>query len=304
MSTPAPELSIIVASYNTVDFLRPCLSSVQQATPGMQCETIVVDNNSNDGSVAMVEECFPWVRVLRNQANEGFSKANNRALQEARGEAVLLLNPDTLLPLGTLQRLLRVLRETPQVGVLGCRIVRPDGSLDEACKRSFPTPLSALSRFLALDRIFPRSRRFGAYRRTYEDPCGSYEVESIVGAFMLVRRSALECTGGLDEDYFMYGEDIDWCWRLRQHGFVIWYIGDVSVVHHKGASTSTEPQRMNWHFHRSMFLFHRKHLVNRYPFFVNWLVYLGITASYALRSLRVALRPPRRARPLPAGSVA
>lgn len=299
MSPSAIELSIIVASYNTVDFLRACLASVESATQGLTCELIVVDNNSSDGSVSMVEREFPTVRVLRNLANEGFSKANNKALQEARGAAVLLLNPDTLVPAGTLQRLLKVLQESPQVGVLGCRIVRPDGSLDAACKRSFPTPLSALSRFLALDRLFPRSRRFGAYRRTYEDPCGSYEVESIVGAFMLVRRTALADTGGLDEDFFMYGEDLDWCWRLRQRGYAIWYIGSVTVVHHKGAATSREPQRMNWHFHRSMFLFHRKHLVNSYPFFVNWLVYLGITGLYALRSLRMALRRPPRARPIP-----
>lgn len=294
----AVEISIVVASYNTVGFLRACLQSVATATSALNVEIIVVDNNSADGSVAMVQAEFPQVCVLCNEANEGFSRANNRALQRARGEFVLLLNPDTLLPAGTLDHLLAVLRASPQVGVAGCRIVRPDGSLDEACKRSFPTPLSALARFLALDRLFPRSRRFGAYRRTYEDPAGSYEVESIVGAFMLVRRSALERTGGLDEDYFMYGEDIDWCWRLRRGGSSIWYIGSVTVIHHKGASTSREPQRMNWHFHRSMFLFHRKHLVDSYPFFVNWMVYLGITASYALRSLRMALRPPRRAVPI------
>jgi GT2 family glycosyltransferase len=295
-------LSIVVASYNTREFLRACLESVRTATIGLQAEVLVVDNNSTDGSATMVEEYFPEVEVLRNDANEGFSRANNRALARARGAAVLLLNPDTLVPPETLRCLLGILAEHPEAGVLGCRILRPDGTLDEACRRSFPTPLSALARILSLDRLFPKSRTLGSYRRTYEDPCGRYEVESIVGAFMLVRREVLELSGGLDEDFFMYGEDLDWCWRIRRAGKSIWYIGDVHVVHHKGASTSGEPQRMNWHFHRSMFLFHRKHLVDRYPFFVNWLVYLGISAHYALRSVRMALRPPPRARPLQLGS--
>ncbi len=291
-------LSIVVASYNTREFLRACLASVRTATEGLRTEVFVVDNNSTDGSAAMVEEQFPEVLVLRNEANEGFSRANNRALARATGAAVLILNPDTLVPPATLTALLAILAEHPGASVLGCRIVRPDGSLDEACRRSFPTPLSAFARITSLDRVFPKNRALGAYRRTWQDPLGRYEVESIVGAFMLIRREVLAQCGGLDEDYFMYGEDLDWCWRLRQAGHSIWYIGDVHVVHHKGASTSGEPQRMNWHFHRSMFLFHRKHLVDSYPFFVNWLVYLGISAHYALRTVRMAFRPPPRARPL------
>lgn len=291
-------LSIVVASYNTREFLRACLLSVRAATAGLHCEIFVVDNNSTDGSAAMVEDHFKEVLVIKNDANEGFSRANNRALARATGAAVLLLNPDTLVPPETLTGLLAILADHPEAAVLGCRIVRPDGTLDEACRRSFPTPLSAFARLTSLDRIFPKSKSLAAYRRTWEDPFGRYEVESIVGAFMLVRREVLERSGGLDEDYFMYGEDLDWCWRLRQAGHSIWYIGDVHVVHHKGASTSGEPQRMNWHFHRSMFLFHRKHLVDSYPFFVNWLVYLGISAHYSFRSVRMALRPPPRARPL------
>jgi GT2 family glycosyltransferase len=289
------DLSVVVASYNTRDLLRQCLRSLKTATSNLATEIIVVDNSSLDGTGAMVSQEFPDVRLLANPSNEGFAKANNRALKSARGRFVLMLNPDTLVPPDTIQPLVEFLSANPKVGLVGCRVDRPDGRLDEACKRGFPTPFSAFARFLALDKIFPR--RLGSYRRLGDDPAGRYEVDAVVGAFMLVRRETLDDVGGLDEDYFMFGEDLDWCYRVKQRDWQIYYVGDRSIVHHKGAATRRAPQRMNYHFHRSMFLFHRKHLVDRYPFFVNWLVYTGITLRYAAKSAWSLLaRGPKEAR--------
>ena len=267
-----PELSVVVASFNTRDLLRDCLRTLRAATQSVPTEIVVVDNSSKDGTPGMVAAEFPDVTLLANSSNDGFARANNRALARTRGRFVLLLNPDTLVPPDTLEPLVAFLRDNPKVGLVGCRVDRPDGRLDEACKRNFPTPLSALMRFLALDRLLGRGR---GYRRSGEDPAGRYEVDAVVGAFMLLRRETLEDVGGLDEDYFMFGEDLDWCYRVKQRDWQIYYLGDRSIVHHKGAATRKVPHRMNWHFHRAMFLFHRKHLVDRYPFFVNWLVYVG-----------------------------
>jgi GT2 family glycosyltransferase len=284
-ATEAPradlDLSIVVASYNTRDLLRACLATLRGATRAVSAEVIVVDNSSQDGTPAMVAAEFPEVTLIANPTNDGFARANNRALKNTRGRFVLLLNPDTLVPPDTIDPLVAFLSDHPKVGLVGCRVDRPDGRLDEACKRSFPTPWSALMRFLALDRLLGRK---GSYRRLGDDPAGRYEVDAVVGAFMLLRRETLEDVGGLDEDYFMFGEDLDWCYRVKQRDWKIYYVGDKSIVHHKGAATRQVPHKMNWHFHRAMFLFHRKHLVDRYPFFVNWLVYTGITLRYALRS--------------------
>jgi GT2 family glycosyltransferase len=275
------DLSVVVASYNTRDLLRACLATLRGATRSLSAEVIVVDNSSEDGTPAMVASDFPEVTLIANPTNDGFARANNRALKNARGRFVLLLNPDTLVPPDTIDPLIAFLRDHPKVGLVGCRVDRPDGRLDEACKRSFPTPWSALLRFLGVDRLFGGKK---SYRRLGDDPAGRYEVDAVVGAFMLLRRETLEDVGGLDEDYFMFGEDLDWCYRVKQRDWQIYYLGDKSIVHHKGASTRQVPHKMNWHFHRAMFLFHRKHLVDRYPFFVNWLVYTGITLRYAARS--------------------
>jgi hypothetical protein len=286
-----------VATYNVRDLLRACLESLGQGLGALEAEVYVVDNDSRDGTPEMVLEDFPGVHLIRNRTNEGFARANNRALDRTRGRHVLILNPDTLLPPDTLEPLVAFLDAHGDIGVVGPRVVRPDGRLDEACRRGFPTPLSALGRFLALDRLFPRSRLLGSYRQTFRDPALSYEVDAIVGACMLLRRQALEDVGGLDESYFMFGEDLDWCWRFKGSGWRIWYLGQVHVIHHKGASVSTAPYAMNWHFHRSMVRFHRKHLVERYPFFINWAVYCGVGLRYALKSAVMLVRG-TRARPV------
>lgn len=284
-----PDLSVLVASFNTKDLLLACLGSLFTATDGLAIEVFVVDNASSDDTPTAVAAAFPRVRLIANATNEGFAKANNRALRESKGRYVLLLNPDTLIPPDTLGPMARFLDDNPRVGMAGCRVDRPDGRLDEACKRTFPTPITAFARFTGLDRMFPKA--LGGYSRMADDPSGRFEVDSVVGAFMMVRREAVEDVGGLDEEFFMFGEDLDWAYRMKEKDWAVWYVGDHRVIHHKGASVRKDPHRMNWHFHRSMILFHKKHLVDQYPFFVNWLVYAGISARYAIKSAALAARP-------------
>jgi GT2 family glycosyltransferase len=293
------DLSVVIVSYNTRDILRQCLRSVLSNTGPLKAEVVVVDNASRDGSDAMVVREFPEVRLVRNTENVGYSAANNRAFSACSGRHVLLLNSDTIVLPETLPALVDFMDRTPSVGVTGCRLERPNGELDLACRRSFPTPSSSLYRLLRLSRMFPGSRRFARYNVTYLDPRGCYEVDSVVGAFMLIRGGLIEDMAGLDERYFMYGEDLDWCYRARQRKWKVWYHGTHRVIHYKGASSSQESFRMNYHFHRAMYLFHRTHLSRRYSPAVNALVYFGIGSRFVGLALqhpiRLALRAARRA---------
>jgi GT2 family glycosyltransferase len=195
---------------------------------------------------------------------------------------VLLLNSDTIVGEDTFRVMVDFLDAHPQVGAAGCKVVLPDGSLDKACRRSFPTPLNSLYQALKLDRLFPNSPRFASYNLTYLDEDESYPVDCLVGAFMMVRRKAIEQVGMLDEMFFMYGEDIDWCYRIKRAGWEIWYVPATTIIHYKGASSKKKKVRMIWEFHRAMILYYKKHHAKDSFFLLNWLVYLGVFGRCAL----------------------
>ncbi|MEZ6194270.1 MAG: glycosyltransferase family 2 protein [Planctomycetota bacterium] len=289
------DISIVIASYNTRDLLLQCLASIEASEGAGEVEVFVVDNDSRDGTVDALREHFPDVRLVLNPRNLGFAAANNRALRLCGGRYVLLLNPDTKLDPGTLREVRAVMDARPDVGMAGIKLVRQDGSLDRACRRGFPTLMNSAARFLGLDRVFPRSRLFGGYNLTWRDPDGDYEVDSIVGAFMFLRREVVEEVGLLDESFFMYGEDLDWCWRVRASRWKVLYLGSQEALHIKGASTRRNPAEMNRHFHEAMAIFHRKHLEDRYPFFVNWAVQAGIAARWGAKALALKVRKGERA---------
>jgi GT2 family glycosyltransferase len=270
------DLSIIIVNFNTREILRHCLRSILGQDHGISIQVVVVDNASKDNSVAMVRKEFPGAILLENDENEGFSAGNNRGLPYCTGEFILLLNSDTIVLAGALQDMVTFARQHPDAGILGCKLVRPDGELDWACRRGFPTPMVAIFKFLGFHRLVPRSRLFGRYNMTYLDPDQTYEVDSVVGAFMMIRRRVIEVVQGLDEDFFMYGEDLDMCFRAKQAGFKVFYVGENQIIHIKGASSRKESFRMNYHFHRAMILFHRKHFRHRYPALVNTMTYAGI----------------------------
>lgn len=287
------DLSVIIVNYNVRDFLGNALTSVFQALRGMEGEVIVVDNASDDGSAEMVEERFPAATLIRNPRNLGFAAANNAALGRARGRYLLLLNPDTVVQEDTFQTIVRFLDDHPRAGMAGCRILNPDGTLQPACRRSFPTPWVAFTKISGLSALFPNSRIFGRYNLGYLDPEGTYEVDAISGSFMAVRREAFEQVGGLDEEYFMYGEDLDWCYKIRRAGWQVWYVSGTRIIHYKGESIRRSGLDEVRTFYQAMRIFVDKHH-GRNP--LNGLILrAGITLREWVAFLVRAARPLRAA---------
>ncbi len=299
------DLAVIIVSYNVREYLGECVASVLQST-GLTLDVWVVDNASSDGSADMVAERFPQVHLIRSPHNGGYAYANNLALRELGiGTAAplcryaLLLNPDTRVQQGDLAQTVGFADQHPDAGVVGVKLVRQDSSLDLACRRSFPTPAVSLTRMLGLSRLFPRSRLFGRYNLTYLDPDQTAEVDAVVGAFMLVRRQAIEQAGLLDEAYFMYGEDLDWALQIKQRGWKVVYYPTVTVLHYKRASSNKSLPRTTRAFYESMLIFYRKHYASTTPAPLHWLVVGGIHVSAVLALLRGVWLPRllRRLRP-------
>ncbi|MBI4212900.1 MAG: glycosyltransferase family 2 protein [Chloroflexi bacterium] len=284
-------LSIVVLNYNTREPLRRCLNSIERSEGVPWLEVLVVDNASSDGSADMVAAEFPGANLIRSPRNGGYAYGNNLALTQARGRYVLLLNPDTEFGPSVLAEMLDYMDVNEDVAAAGPKVILPDGRLDLACRRGFPTPAVAFYRLFGLSRLFPKSPRFGRYNFTYLDPDEEADVDSVVGAFMLVRREVVEQIGLLDERFFMYGEDLDWAYRMKGHGWRIRYNPRVQVLHQKGASSRQASQRTTVAFYRSMHLFHAKHFRTRTLPPLNWLITGAIYLLMGWSLLRNALRP-------------
>lgn len=277
------DLSIIIVNYNTKELLKQTIESVIQTIgQTIKYEIIVSDNGSKDGSNEMMKSCFPQIKLIENNANLGFSKANNVAIKEARGRYILLLNSDTVVKDDCLQKSVAYMDKHGEIGVLGCRVVLPNGILDHACKRGYPTPEASLYYILKLNKLFPSSKKFGAYALDYLPDNEINEVDSLVGAFMMVRKEAIDKVGLLDEDFFMYGEDIDWCYRIKEAGYKVIYYPEAEIIHYKGASSKKKRLKTIYEFHRAMILFYNKHYIHKYNFLVTFLVYIGISLKLIL----------------------
>jgi GT2 family glycosyltransferase len=275
-----PKLSVIIVNYNGGALVRECLEHLwPQLTP--EHEVFVVDNNSSDGSAGALAANFGALRVISNRSNVGYARANNQAIAHATGSYILLLNPDTHLGPGAIANAVNYLERNRDVSILGAKVLRPDGRLDPPARRSFKTPATYLYKAIGLWRLFPHHRRFGRYYLSYLDENQVADVDSVVGAFLMIRRTVVERIGPLDERFFMYCEDEDWCWRAKQAGGRVVYHPGVVVHHVKGASTSRHWLRMAFHFHRSLWLFHRKNAASRYVAPINWIVYGGIAVGLA-----------------------
>jgi GT2 family glycosyltransferase len=269
-------ISVIMVNYKVPLLLRQSLRSLRESENVNAIEVIVVDNASDDGSAATIPPEFPEITWIQLKTNIGFGKACNVGARNASGEYLLFLNPDTIVSHRTLSTACSFMQERADVGLLGPKILNPDGTLQPGCRRGFPTPESAMFHFFGLSRLFPRSRRFGHYHLTWLDPDESSEVDAISGSFMFMRRALFESLGGFDERFFMYGEDIDLCRRVHEAGFKVWYDPAIQIIHLKGRSS----MRRFWHsriaFYEAMIIYSRKyrHLHNK--FFPNWFVYVGI----------------------------
>jgi len=283
------DLSIIIVNYNVRQFLENALTSIFRALEGISGEVFVVDNASDDGSVEMVKSQFPAVCLIQNKENVGFSRANNIALKQARGQFLLLINPDTVVQEDTFHEMLRFFRETPDAGLAGCKILNPDGTFQLGAHRSFPTPWVAFTRIFGLSSLFPRSHVFGKYNLTYLSPDETYEVDAISGSFMMARREAYERIGGLDETYFMYGEDLDWCYRVGQTGFKVYYVHSTKIIHFKGESTRRSSLDEIAMFYDAMRVFVEKHFTE--SLFVELMLSCGIALRAAAAFVARAIRP-------------
>ncbi|MFB3056355.1 MAG: glycosyltransferase [Ignavibacteriaceae bacterium] len=253
------ELSIIIVNYNVKEFLQNLLHSIEKASLNISHEIIIVDNASDDGSVELIREKFPSVKLIANTENLGFGKANNQALEVAKGKYLLLINPDAIVSEDTLYNMIHFFKDNPEAGLAGCKILNPDGTLQLACRRSFPGPWTSFCKVTGLSNFFPRSRLFARYNLTYLDEDQSYEVDAISGSFMMMKSEVLNTVSGFDEEFFMYGEDLDLCYRIQQAGFKVFYVHTTQIIHYKGESTKRSRLDETKMFYDAMHLFVKKH---------------------------------------------
>ena len=294
-SERTPLVSAIVVSYQVRELLLDCLCAFYSSD--VPVEAVVVDNASSDGSADAVQSEFPQAKLVRMRRNVGFGKANNEGLKHAKGRFVLLLNPDVTVAPDCVGRLADFLLMRPNVGAVGPRLTRPDGSLDFAARRSFPAPATAFYRIVGLSKAFPKSARFGRYNMGHVAEGQTHEIDAGTGACLMVRRTAVDRVGFFDPDYFMFGEDLDLCFRLKQNGWKIYYLPAAVAVHVKGAATRQSTQRMLYQFHRGMWTFHHKHNAARLPAFGNGLVWAGIWARWAALAAKARLTRDNRVSP-------
>lgn len=306
-NTIMPDLAVIIVNYNTADLLRQCLRSVLRSVCQFPYQIYVVDNNSTDGSAAMVRSEFPNVHLIVAERNGGYAYANNLALRQviddwqAKAKSisishsdsnyVLLLNPDTIVPPDAFQKTVAFMEENTEAGVVGPKMLRPDGRLDLACRRSFPTPSTSFYKMLGLGKLFPHKKRFARYNLTFLDSDSLTEVDSVMGAYMLVRDFAVLQAGFLDEKFFMYGEDLDWAYRMKEEGWKVYYNPDTTVIHYKGESSRRRSYRAIFEFYRAMHVFYRKHYADQYLFLINWLIAAAIASKGSLALILNLLRP-------------
>jgi GT2 family glycosyltransferase len=281
------KLSVIIVNYNVKYFLEQCLKAVQKAMQGIDGEVWVVDNNSVDGSVEMVSQKFPDIHLIANSKNTGFSVANNQAIKLAKGEYVLMLNPDTVVEEDSFSKCISFMDAHPEAGALGVRMVDGSGNFLPESKRGLPTPEVALYKMFGLNKLFPKSRKFGRYHLGFLPENEVNEVEVLAGAYMFMRRTALEKVGLLDEAFFMYGEDIDLSYRIIKGGYKNYYFPQTSIIHYKGESTKKGSANYVRIFYQAMVIFARKHYSGSKSglliFLINTFIYLRAFAALIYR---------------------
>lgn len=297
------DLSIIIVNFNTKDFVLACVKSIlsnyTKEIDSQNFEIIVIDNNSIDGSVRALEK-IKQILLIKNRQNVGFSKANNIAVKKSEARYVLFLNPDTVVPDKTLDRIIDFMDQHPQTGAATCKVLLPNGKIDQASHRGFPTPWRTFTHFSGIWRLFPKSNFWNGYYLGSSDLSKVHKVDVIAGAFMFVRREAGQDVGWWDEDYFFYGEDIEFCFQLNEKGWAVYYCPDVSILHLKGVSggikkiskeiTTADKETKKiatQHRFNAMKIFYNKNYKNKYPFLVNLIIFTAINIKLKLRLLKL-----------------
>lgn len=274
--------SIVIVNWKTPKLLARCLDSIKLDPNYDQLEIIVVDNNSGDESVDMVKSDYPHVRLIANTTNAGFSKGCNQAIEIANGRHVLLLNPDAVVVEDAISTMAKYLDDHAEVGAVGPKVLNPDGTLQLACRRAFPSVSASFFRLTYLSNLFPKHPAVARYNMTFADPNEFLDVDALSGSCMMVKSEVIKKIGLLDEDIFMYGEDIDWCWRVKEAGYKVMYIPSASIYHIHGASSRKRVVGTTINLHKGMEVFYRKHMAKNYWPVFNWLVYIAIWARAAI----------------------
>ncbi len=286
---------MVIVNYNVEFFLEQCLNSVQKALEDINGQVFIVDNNSIDGSVEMVQRKFPAYSLLANKENVGFSKANNQAILQADAEYILLLNPDTVVEEETFSKVISFMDAHPDAGGLGVRMVDGKGKFLPESKRGLPTPAVAFYKIFGLSKLFPKSERFGQYHLGYLSEFETNKIEILSGAFMLMRSESLEKVGLLDEAFFMYGEDIDLSYRILKGGYTNYYFPETRIIHYKGESTKKSSVNYVFVFYRAMIIFAEKHFSQKnaklFSFLINAAIYFRATLAISMRFIWHAVLP-------------
>jgi len=272
------DISIIIVNYNVKDYIFKCINSILESEGNLNFEIIIVDNNSTDGSTEFIKLEYPNVKLIELKENIGFAKANNIGINISSGKYILLLNPDTIIEKNTLKIMYEFMESNPDIALSTCKVLNGDGTFQEACRRSFPTPISAFSKLFGLQNIFPKSKLLGRYNLSHLPIDETYEVEAVSGSFMFFKSNVLKEVGGFDPDFFMYGEDLDLCLRVRKKGHKIYYYPKTSIIHYKGESTKRSTINDNKEFYNAMLIYVNKHHSNSFLF--KFFLYLGIYLRY------------------------
>ncbi len=283
---PQSPLTIIIVNYNTADDLHNCLTSIYRQSKAFTPKIIVVDNASRDTSLAMLRRDFKKVHVIANKNNRGFAAANNQALRKCTTRYILLLNPDTIIKSRAIEKTLAYFEQHPKAGIVGCRVVGENGHVQSACHRGEPTALNSLFHVLKFDRLFRGINLFTGYALTHLDESKNHLVGAVSGSFLMIRRSIIQQVGLLDETFFMYGEELDWCYRVRIAGAEVHYFAGAEILHKKGTASRKNFHAANKAFYNAMLLYHTKHYKQRTFFLCNILIYIGVKTLYLLSLLR------------------
>ncbi len=284
------DLSVIIVNYNVKYFLENTIRSVKETVMGLSYEIIVIDNASKDGSMEHIVSKFSDVNYIYNESNLGFAKANNQGLKLALGDYILILNPDTIVKEKSIDMLIDYLKKHPETGLATCKIIGPEGTLDASCHRSFPTIWNSFCHLSGLSRLFPDSKVFASYNLLYLKDDRIAEVDAVSGSFMLFSREIIDKGVYMPEDYFMYGEDIDFCYQIKKQGYKIEYVPIADVIHYRGQSSKKDKIKLRKYFFESMKIFVKKNYTSKYSFFYKFILDITIMFSYLISIGKIIFR--------------
>ena len=269
-------LSVIIINYNGGRLLKDCIYSIYREATAIPFDIWVVDNDSQDNSIEIIKQHYPHVNIIENRTNIGFAKANNMVLSTSTTDYFLLLNPDTIICSQAIEKVVSYMDQRTEVGIAGCKVLNEDGSIQLACRRSIPTPKVAFFRLTGMSKLFPNSKLMAKYNLTYLDAGEPHEVGAVSGAFLMIRGKVIDKIGGLDSDFFMYGEELDWCLRTKKAGWAVMYYPYAQIIHYKGECSKSNSRKATFEFYRSMRLFHKKHFADNHSSIINAIIYVGI----------------------------